>query len=386
MNAEETVPRFGEPRVISPLDGFHRVHNYYKGSPYHPDGRRVLCFRFLSLESGGHVCVIDRDTGEETELAPAETHSYHTGANAYFCDKGRKAIFRESAGVTAVCDVETRDIVRFEGTHCNYAGNILDRFIEVDSGYPHEEQGKMGIYVRNIDGAGKRLLANVHQLLDAHPLGKAIRHAEILFRLGGEISPDQRRVRLGLLTRRGGFVKDFFTCNLDGDPELEFHGKLGSHPGWQSNSRDIFALVKPWATNLGELREYFGKGAKGFGLLGRYNTRTHEMGIASDFRIPGGSHIAPSPAGRLIVMDCLREDRVSVLIYDESAGATREVYSEDWDRPEHEHRKKLIRAGDPTEKRYDISAHPVFSRDGRRIVFNSCADGTIRLKEFEVLD
>ena len=36
--------------ILSPDDNLHRVHTYFKGSPYHPDGKSVLYTRF---ETGG---------------------------------------------------------------------------------------------------------------------------------------------------------------------------------------------------------------------------------------------------------------------------------------------------------------------------------------------
>lgn len=372
-------------RIVSPLDAWHRVHNYYKGSPFHPDGRQVLSFRFKGLDGEGQVCLIDRETSAETVLAQAAVHSYHTGANAYFCDGGNKVIYREAAGRTAVCDIHTGEIVRFEGTHCNYTGRIEQRFLEVDPPCDTlEEQGRMGIYVRHIDGSNKRLLVTVDDLLRAHPLGKAIRQAEIRFRLGAEICPDQKRARLGLLTRHGPLLKDNFICHLDGDPRLEFHGKLGSHPGHHANNRDILTFVKPWNTILGEAREIFGADGEKFGLLGSYNTQTHVLRILSDFRIAGGTHNCPSPVGDLVVLDALEEKACRILLFDEAEGVMRVIHAESWQRPEQELRRRLIRAGDPAEKRYDVSAHPAFSQDGKRILFNSCADGIIQLKEIEV--
>lgn len=370
-------------RIITPDDGFHRVHTYYKGTPCHPDGRRVLCFRFKSLESGGHLCLIDLETGAETELAPAETHSYHSGANAYFCDGGNKVIYREKADATAVLDLNGGEIKRLPGEPCNYCGHVDRHFIQVDSNYPLETQGKMGVYLTAIDGSSKRLLANVDQLLDVHPLGKAIRQAGILFRLGAEISPNQKRVRLGLLTRSGGLLKDFFTCDLDGAPNLEFHGKIGSHPGWSANGRLIYALVKPWQTILGELREFRDDVNPNGGMLGRYDIENRALKILSTDKITGGSHVAPSPLDGDVVLDEYGDGTVSILLHEASIGRVRPIHSETYNPPDYDLREALVRAKDPKEKRYDVSAHPVFSPDGRKIVFNSCADGIIRLKEIE---
>ena len=82
-------------------------------------------------------------------------------------------------------------------------------------------------------------------------------------------------------------------------------------------------------------------------------------------------------------MDREGEHDCRILLYDERDRSKRVVHAEDWICPAHELRVQLIRAGAPREKRYDMSAHPVFSPDGRRMVFNSCADGVLRVKEIE---
>lgn len=245
-------------KTISPPDSFNRIHTYYKASPYSPDGSRVLCFRFTNLQNPGHICLLDLESNKEKVLAEAETADYHSGANAYFCDQGNKIIFREKENVIGIYDIYTEKLSRLSGTHSNYCGNIDKTYIEVDSGFPLERQGKMGIYACSINGSEKRLLVTVNDLLAAHPLGKALKNAEILFRLGAEISPDQQKVRLGLLTRCGGLVKDFYTCNLEGDLNLQFHGKLGSHPGWHSDSSSILTVVNSCSDGVVRLKEISG--------------------------------------------------------------------------------------------------------------------------------
>lgn len=370
--------------ILSPADDLHRVHTYYKATPVHPDGRHVLAFRFRCLAEPGQLVLLDVETGNERLLAEAEVHSYHTGANAYFCDRGRSVIYREAAGTTAVLELASGRLRRFAGEPCNYCGYVDRHFIQVDADYPLQEQGEMGVWLVSLDDGSRRCLATVDQLLAAHPLGNAIRQSGLLFRLGGEISPDQRLVRLGLLTRRGGLLKDFFTCPLRGEPVLTYHGKLGSHPGWSADGRTIYTLINPWRTLLGELPDQFAADERHAGLLGGYDLESRTLAILSDHKISGGSHVAASPDGRHVVLDQQDEEAVTLFLYDARTGTMRPIHREPWQPPDLRRRIALIQAGDPAEKRYDVSAHAVFSPDGRSIIFNSFPDGTIRVKALQL--
>jgi len=137
---------------------------------------------------------------------------------------------------------------------------------------------------------------------------------------------------------------------------------------------------------LGDLHEHLGEDEKPTGLLGRYDTRTREMNILASYRVASGSHVVPAPVGGNVVMGERRDDETNlfILLYDAAAGEMRPILTGARNPPGLDRRIQLIRAGDPSEKRYDVSAHPVFSPDGRKIVFNSCADGIIRPREIEL--
>lgn len=79
-----------DTRTITPDGSYHRIHTYFKGPPYHPDGWRVLYTRFKSLRDTAAVCLMDRETGEETVLGESDSCTYHNGASAWFCDGGDK--------------------------------------------------------------------------------------------------------------------------------------------------------------------------------------------------------------------------------------------------------------------------------------------------------
>jgi len=379
-------------RILGPDDGLHRIHTYFKGSPYHPDGERVLYTRFRSLrDDAASVCVLNRSTGEEAVLGESGFFTYHNGAGAWFCDGGNKVIFQAEGGQHGattmprriVCvDLRTGKRKQYKGTICLYSGDLRDRFIEMDSEFPIEKQGKMGIYIRNIDGTGKKLLATLDDLLAANPQGSSIRGSGVRVRLGGEISPDQKKVILFLVTQIGTLVRDYYICGADGS-NMVFHGRLGTHIMWAPNSRDILAFVRP--TGCSYFPHLRGENTSwDYGLLASYDTHARRMEILSNYKIPGGCHVSPSPDGSKVVLDSLEVDRLGILLFDYKTGKMRRVVSEKRDLNVEPRDAKRLRGYTHGYKHYDVNAHPVFSRDSRRVLFNSCTDGRVRLREMEV--
>ncbi len=356
--------------ILTPNDSFHRVHTYGKGSPYHPDGRRILYFKFRRLQSAGTVCLLDRESGKETVIGESRFFNYHSGAMQYFCDGGNKVIYHERKNIVALVDIRTGKKRSFKGNIGAYSGNLDDRFIEIDSEFPLKDQGRMGIYLRNIDGTGKKCLATVDDLLAAHPNGASIRNSGVLLRLGGEISPDQKKVILFLVTREGALIRDYFVCDMAG-AGIEFHSRLGGHIMWHPDSQHILSFVTPWGSLYHDFRKQSERRArKQYGLLGRYNTKTMKMKILSNYKILGGCHVSPSPDGSMVVMDSILSD-ISILLHNCRTRKTRSICTQKQDRN--------------TEKKdRQFNPHPVFSRDSRRIVFNSCPNGKVRLYEIEV--
>ena len=386
-----------EITTITPDDSYERVHTYFKGSPYHPDGRRLLYTRFADLRDPADICILDTETGEEAIVGLADSVTYHQGATAYFCDGGRRVIYQRSYdwenddkrhSTVACVDVESGESSEFAGEVGIYYGNIHDRFLEVDADRPAEEQGGMGIYTRKIDGSDRRCLATVDDLLACNPAGSSIRQSRTLLRLGGEISPDGSAVMLYLVTRFGVLVRDYYVCDPDGS-NLTFHGRIGLHLMWLPNSREVVGFVNPYHSSyFGQLRG--SSSSWGYGLLGCYDTKTRVLRVLSDERMTGGPHLSPSPDGRMVVIDENDADRATILLYDFASGELREVHSQPRVLAPIEGEREAGRArGSAAEsarelkhgKRYRVHAHPVFSRDSSRIVFNSCTDGRVRLKE-----
>ncbi len=395
-------------RTLTPDDKYHRVHSYFKGSPYHPDGRRVLYTRITRLEDTAHICLLDRETGEERVIGTAESVAYHHGAVAYFANGGKSVIYQKSydwntvdkeQSRVACVDIESGNVVEFPGEVGVYNGDVDDRFLEVDADRPAEDQGTMGIYTRNIDGSDRRLLATVSDLLALHPHGASIRQSRVLLRLGGEVAPDRTKVSLYLVTRFGVLIRDYYTCNIDGS-ELAFHGRIGLHVMWHPNSREIVGFLSPYHSSyFGQLRGFTSEWK--YGYLGCYDTKARVMRVLSDYRLRGGPHLAPSPDGTKVAVDENTKDAATIHVYDFESGRMDEVVSEP--RNLEEVKAQIPDDGDTSVSafatkhdgiqspaalkaghRYRVHAHAVFSRDSRRIAYNSPAGTRVAVREIEL--
>ena len=386
--------------TITPEDGSHRIHTYFKGSPYSHDSRTVLYTRFRSLGDRASVCVFDTVSGTEQTIGDSSCVTYHNGAWAYFCDDGRKIIYQKAYGfgasveqpsVVACYDIEKRTTVEFDGHVGLYYGDIGTRYLEIDTDRPADEQGSMGIYLRRLDGTDRYCLATVDQMLAIHPNGASIRGSGVLLRLGGEMSPDRSKVMLYVVTRNGTLIRDYFVCGPDGSG-LEYHGRIGGHLMWHPNSRDVVGFINPnHSSYFGQLRGT--SSAWGYGLLGCYDTSVKCMRVLSDYRLPGFPHFAPSPDGKKIAIDVNGEKELNLFVYDYDTNDLTKLHTEPRDLDVRDRRDEALRTRPEFSDHFaqmrksttpKIHAHPVFSRDSGRIIYNSCVDGTVRLREIDV--
>lgn len=395
-------------KTLTPSDRYHRVHSYFKGSPYHPDGRKLLYTRISTRKEAGQVCILDLDSGEEREIGTASTVAYHHGAMAYFADCGNKVIYQQDHDMeanetnrnrVACVDLQTAERAEFSGEIGPYMGNIGQRFLEVDADRSAEEQGEMGIYTRRIDGSDRRLLATVSDLLAQHPHGASIRQSRVLLRLGGEIAPDGSKANLYLVTRFGTLVRDYYICNPDGS-ELTYHGRIGLHLMWHPNSRDIVGFISPrHSSYYGQLRGFTSDW--GYGYLGCYDTKTRVMRVLSDYRLQGGPHFAPSPDGTKIAIDENTKEAATVLVYDFRDGRMQQLVSE----PRNltavkaeigdchdtsvsalagEHQRLRSQVEIKQGHGFRVHAHAAFSHDSKRIAYNSPAGERVAIREIEL--
>ena len=347
----------------------HRIHTYYKGSPYSTDDTSILYTKIKDINSPAQICLMNRQDGTERIIGDCTGFDYHRGGVPYFCDGGQKVIYRKSADSICLHDLKTGVSVFYKGSVCNYSGCLDQNFIEIDEDFDLSSQGRMGVYLRSIDGKKTTLLADIETLLKIHPLGYHVRVSQMLLRVGGEISPDQKKVLLFLVSRNGTLVRDYFVFDLE-SKEIEFIGRLGCHIMWYPDSIRIGAFVKPWATDLGGLSAYEIK-RNNQGLLCMYDTIEKRLTVLSDYVIDDGCHVSPSPLGDKVVLDSYDGKKLQILCYDMFSGKMEELFRA--------RQVQVMENGIGVSHKFN--PHPVFSPDGKRVIFNSCTDGLIKLCE-----
>ncbi|MBN2640038.1 MAG: hypothetical protein JXR78_00150 [Victivallales bacterium] len=356
---------------------FHRLHTYFKGSPYDNTGRYILYVKFKGAPDG-QVCLLDKTTEMEEVIGQCSCVDYHNAAWQYFCDSTRKVIYHQDTHTVGIYDIESKitSTIKLNGIMSNYSGVLDQHFIEIDDDFPLKEQYGMGIYLHAIDGKSKKTITNIEKLLSLHPQGGNIRNSNVLLRLGAEISPDQKKLILFLVSRNGTLVRDYFLCDIDGD-NIEFVGRLGCHIMWCPNSKDIISSIAPWMTDLGSLSNYkLDESKHASGLLAMYNIDTKILRVLSEHPIGGGSHQSSSPDGKRIVIDTCNKPDQSIYLFNMDSNEMSEIYRFD----------KVPLRDDPVLSRSSLRnhAHPAFSRDGKFILINRCTNGVTKICEIEL--
>jgi Tol biopolymer transport system component len=231
--------------------------------------------------------------------------------------------------------------------------------------YPDHEvvnrRDDMGVFARDVDSGETRLLCTVADCLELHP-----RRDEIvdwhLFVKHTKWSPDGRRIMF-VFTNEIRFadkycelprVKDIYVIDADGSG-LKRVGEFGNHPLWHPNGRQILTN-SPW------------EGRPGNSLVLR-DVETGERSLASG-AMSGSGHPSYAPDGSRIVLDHVlrNEGYGSLNLIDVDAGTVEHLVQ--------------VRVTDHTH--VGTHLHPVWSRDGRQVLYASDATGTAQLCVIDV--
>jgi len=371
-------------------DDRENVHTYFKVSPWSPDGTRLLYFSFEPGADRGEVRVMNADGGGDVRvLGESPAFTLHSGAAQLWADRGHKVVWQSGANgrEVTVHDLASGKETRFPCRLVAYCGPVETQLLDIASP-DYSGQGRIvsedvpGIHLVNLDGTGRRCLATLDDLLDANPQGGGMRACQVQFRLGAEFRPDHKKVVLFLVTRASAFVRDYYLCGTDGS-DLQFLGALGMHIIYHPNCRDILGLAKSGTTPLGTFRDHLGAKPHRhvYSRLASYDTVTRDMRFLSEHRIMGsGGHPSPSPDGRFIVLDYYPGGgRSGILLYDTRDDTMRELASFQM-----RDRRAGLSNPDDFARRGKMNPHPVFSPDGRKILYNSDETGMTQLYQINL--
>ena len=340
------------------------VHSYYDIPPWSPETGQIA---FSSLQPGADeadIYVMDHDGANITYLAHSRAVSANDGAMAQWNFDGSRVYFKHRDG-------DQRLIAWVEmtsGKQGSLPGDLrmlspvanLNAYHTNCRDYPDHElinhREEHGLFVQNPDSGETKRLASVADCWRIHPRQEEIA-AWHLYIKHSKWSRDGKRIMF-VFTNEIRYankyaelprVKDVYVINADGSG-LKRVGEFGNHPLWHPNGREIL-------TNS----PFEGRPANSLALT---DVETGQARLAAA-SIGGSGHPSYSPDGARIAVD--------YVLGGEGYGSINLVDVES-DTVEHLVEVKIV-----DHSHVGTHLHPVWSRDGRQILYASDASGIAQL-------
>ena len=358
-------------REVLQLTNSHQrsVHGYYDLPPW---SRRTGQIAFSSMEPGaseGGIYVMERDGSNITYLAHSRAMSANDGAMAQWSADGRRVYFKDredSIPLIAWVDVERGegDAIPGDLRMICPTGNLNVYHTQCatmpDEALLRDRDGQ-GVFVMDLGTGATRMIVSVEECLAIHPRRDEIRNWHLYIK-HTKWSPDGQRVmcvftnanRYETKYGESPWVKDIYVVNADGSG-LARVGEFGGHPLWHPEGREILA-VTPYP------------GRRGRSLV-MHDVRTGALRLAASC-IAGFGHPSFAPDGRRIVVDHVLpgEGYGSLNLVDTAT-----------DTVEH-----LVQTAVRDHTHVGTHLHPVWSQDGREVLYASDASGIAQLCVIDV--
>jgi Tol biopolymer transport system component len=333
------------------------IHAYYDLCPESPDGRWVTYFEFLGDVPGpGRVVVARPDGSESRTIAESPSGSAHNGALQQWAGDGHVVFSPPGEGpatsaVASLGDEPPREV----------PGAV--RMVHPQGSLALASPGRPAHAVWLIDlKRGKaRTLLTVEDGLAVHPEAEAIEKPEALIFMNSKWSPDGRRF-LTVFNNEGyrrrhpelRRVKSLLVGEADGSG-LRYLKDFGHHPSWSPDGAFVHSYDRS---------DEGGQDMVAQPLDGQ------EAQVV--LRGALGVHGTLSLDGRRLITDVYdwpEAGRAAILRYDLTTGGYDVLV--------------LMALPDTTHKA-GCHPHPVFSRDRKRVYFNSTDSGVPRLYAIEL--
>lgn len=341
------------------------VHGYYDICPWSPDGARIVFTRMDSPGSRqGEICVMDADGNNLTSLATTNRVAPNDGARPQWSSDGRRVYFNDtdSQGNPGIgfYDFSVGQLGCASGQLRMMAptGNVL-AFHSVARDYSDDDiirrREELGAYIKDMDTDDCRLVASLSECIDLHPRRDDIRDWHIYIK-HTKWAPDGSRLLFvctneSLYSRQYGefpAVKDLYTVRPDGTG-LRYVGPFGNHPIWHPDSHHIL-------TN-----SLWHPGDKRTSLV-LIDADTGERTLLTT-RLSGSGHPSFSPDGRYVAIDRVWSDIGEMFLLDT-----------------HRDTVDLLACPRVTDHSHaGTHLHPVWSRDGRNLLYASDASGVSQI-------
>lgn len=333
------------------------IHAYYDLCPESPDGQWVTYFEFAGdVPGAGRVIVARPDGSESRAIAEAPSGSAHNGALQQWAGDGHVVFSSPGEGPA------TSAVVPVGGGPPREVPGAV-RMVHPQGSLALASPGRPADAVCLIDlerGQARRLLG-VDDALAVHPEADRIEKPEVLIFMNSKWSPDGGRF-LTVFNNEGyrrrhpelRRVKSLLVADADGSG-LQYLKEFGHHPMWSPDG----AFVHSYDRRDGGGQDLVAQ------PLGGQEAQAMLRGAL-------GVHGTLSPGGQRLITDVYdwpEAGRAAILRYDLTTG--------DYD--------VLVRVALPdTTHRTGCHPHPVFSRDRKRVYFNSTESGVPRLYAIEL--
>jgi len=368
------VRQFTDPltgRCITQLTGSDErsVHGYFDIPPWSPTTGRIAFTRIAKSGDKAAICVMEEDGSDLRQMAESSFFSSNDGAMAQWSHDGKLIYYKDRRDrETLICsiDPDTGEQESMPGSlrmlspcaplnayHAHAGGSFATDKAMLD----HEDGGA---FLQDLETGESRLVASVADCIELHPRKDEIRGWHLYIK-HTKWSRDGKRV-LFVFTNEGKnlkyienpMVKDLYVMNSDGSG-LHYVGPFHAHPIWHPNSSDILANCfwgdEDWQS---------------FVLI---NSVSGERRIASRAMM-GTGHPSYSPDGRYMVVDYVPHT---------TGVATLELIDTETDDID-----TLVRMKVRDHTHSGTHLHPVWSRDGNKVLYASDASGVAQLCVIDV--
>lgn len=357
------------------------MHSYFDLCPWSADQRRLLVGRYDQLRTRTELHVLDAELRTSHQLGMIPWVEPHSGLmqqwvpgrqSVGFLTRSQGRDSGSSKGGTQVVDVDTGERRTYDGSLRMFhpSGRSFVSHTHEQTGTYGETAEQTGAFITDLDSGSVSRLVSVRDIVAVHPDRDVLEETGALIK-HTKWSPDGSQLFLVVMNGepRGTekYVKSVVVMDVDsagaallGPPRLIYHGGLRrwDHPMWHPDGKHVFLN-----------RVVHDDGVFWFTCV---DVTTGQSEYVSE-RVPGGGHPSFDPAGERIVWEKVSQD-----------GSGTRFFTLFLLHVETERTETLVRLPVTDHSHQGTHEHPVWSPDGRYILFNSDRTGHSELYAVDV--
>ena len=401
----EPAPEMGEGIFRLTAGDLNHKHAYHTRCPWSPDGTKLLFMRYDKRKRFADICVMDLPSGEIDVVGESDAWWSHGAASQEWVGDHEVLypVFNDGNSRLNLIKVnivtgDTRSFPYDDWGHGNVPWNLSEPVYKFDSsaiedvlpGDKPADRSKVGVKRLNLTTGDLELIVTLEDIIALHPDADEIKNYHLYTKM--EIPhPTEKRILFGLVNSVHDKIygepriREIYTCDWDGG-NLRHVGKYFHHPMWHHTEPWIIANVLDFNDKV---------------RLGIYKDENESMLRYLDFKGSGHPSFRPDCA-YISNDDYIEKDGdtyVEVKLFDETLNDERvaasykmgnleigyTVYEAINNRSGNECVSSVFAESvfnhnpDDPSCSWSTQAHPVWSRDGRYLLFNADPDGISHL-------